>query len=53
MIDWMLAARIDPAYMEDPESVDPESGLPNRWHLETNLAFLAELEELAPRGGRN
>ena len=34
------------AYLDDPDSVDNESGLPHRWHLETNLAFLAELEEL-------
>lgn len=37
------------AYMDDPEGVDPESGLPHRWHLETNLAFLAELERLNPK----
>ena len=32
------------AYLDDPFGVDEESGLPHRWHLETNLAFLAELE---------
>lgn len=32
------------AYISSPESVDEESGLPHRWHLECNLAFLAELE---------
>lgn len=31
-------------YLDDPQGVDEESGLPHRWHLETNLAFLAELE---------
>lgn len=31
-------------YLDDPKGVDEESGLPHRWHLETNLAFLAALE---------
>ena len=35
-------------YIDDPQGVDEESGLPHRWHLETNLAFLAALE-----GGEN
>ena len=33
-------------YIRDPMSVDEESGMPHRWHLECNLAFLAELEEV-------
>ena len=37
------------AYLEDPESVDPESGIKHRKHLECNLAFLAELEDVNDR----
>ena len=33
------------AYIKDPESVDPESGIKHRKHLECNLAFLAEMED--------
>ena len=33
------------AYVKDPESVDPESGIKHRKHLECNLAFLAEMED--------
>lgn len=33
------------AYIRDPGGVDEESGMPHRWHLECNLAFLAELED--------
>lgn len=32
------------AYLDDPESVDEESGILHRKHAECNLAFLAELE---------
>lgn len=31
-------------YVEDPERIDPESGLSHLWHLATNVAFLCELE---------
>lgn len=34
------------AYIEDPEGVDEESGLPHLWHLACNVAFLCELEDL-------
>lgn len=31
-------------YLEDPDGVDDESGLPHLDHLATNVAFLIELE---------
>ena len=31
-------------YLEDPYSIDKESGLPHLWHLTTNAAILCELE---------
>ena len=33
------------AYLDDPASIDEESGMPHLWHLSCNLAFLEELEE--------
>lgn len=33
------------AYLDDPDGVDPESGLPHLWHLVTNAAFLCELQK--------
>jgi hypothetical protein len=33
------------AYLDDPKSVDSESGLPHLWHLACNAAFLCELEK--------
>jgi hypothetical protein len=32
------------AYIDDPQGVDVESGLPHLWHLCCNAAFLCELE---------
>ena len=37
------------AYLDDPSSVDRESGLPHLWHLACNVAFLIELENQPPR----
>lgn len=34
------------AYLEDPDGVDKESGLPHHWHCATNLAFIIEMEKL-------
>lgn len=31
-------------YVEDPDSIDTESGLPSLWHVACNIAFLCELE---------
>lgn len=31
-------------YLDDPDGVDEESGLPHLWHLATNVAFLCEME---------
>ena len=33
------------AYINDPDGVDDESGLPHLWHIATNCAFLCELEK--------
>lgn len=35
-------------YLEDPEAVDEESGLPVMWHVLTNAAFLTALEWRKP-----
>lgn len=32
------------SYLEDPNGVDAESGLPHLWHLACNAAFLIEME---------
>lgn len=42
-------------YLDNPASVDKESGLPHLWHLACNIAFLCELEKRLfqkPQGGR-
>ena len=33
------------AYLDNPQGVDAESGLPHLWHLACNVAFLCELEK--------
>ena len=33
-------------YLDDPDGVDAESGLPHLWHLACNVAFLCELEDI-------
>ena len=33
------------AYLDDPEALDEESGLPHLWHLACNVAFLCELKK--------
>lgn len=33
------------AYIQDPNGVDEESGLPHLWHLACNVSFLVEMEQ--------
>lgn len=39
------------SYLDDPDGVDEESGLPHLWHLACNIAFLCELEKGECKGG--
>ena len=32
-------------YLDDPKSVDEESGFPHLWHAACNMAFLCEMED--------
>lgn len=32
-------------YLDDPKSLDDESGLPHLWHAACNIAFLCEMED--------
>ena len=41
------------AYLDDPEGVDAESGLPHLSHLACNIAFLCEMEEKDERPDNN
>ena len=36
------------SYLDDPQGVDEESGLPHLWHLACNIAFLCEMEDCSP-----
>ena len=33
-------------YLDDPRSIDSESGFPHLWHLACNIAFLCEMEDI-------
>lgn len=33
------------AYLDDPKSIDPESGIPHYMHMACNMAFICELEK--------
>ena len=37
------------AYLDDPVSLDAESGLPHLWHIACNVAFLCEMEAVDGR----
>lgn len=48
---WDAAYRHLLDCIDDPESVDRESGLPSLWHLACNIAFLCELRKSRARQG--
>jgi hypothetical protein len=33
-------------YLDEPHSIDEESGFPHLWHLACNVAFLCEMEDM-------
>lgn len=39
------------AYLDDPNGVDAESGLPHLWHLACNIAFLCEMMDKPKQDG--
>lgn len=39
------------AYLDDPDDVDQESGLPHLWHLACNVDFLIELAAREAKDG--
>ncbi len=42
-VDAMYRHFLD--YLEDPYTLDEESGLPSLWHIACNVAFLIELQD--------
>ncbi len=42
---WKAILRHTRAAWDDPEKIDPESGLPHIWHIACNLAFLIAMEK--------
>ena len=40
-------------YLDDPDSVDDESGLKHLWHMACNIAFLCEMEKGSDQHGRH
>lgn len=40
------------SYLEDPYSIDEESGLPHLWHMTTNAAILCGIEDMDRHGSK-